>query len=121
MLCSVNHYQQARQCSSEKEVTVQQQAHCVLHGHCSDSTAPTSPLLLPPSLLLLVSAAAAAAVFLCVLLQAIEAATGQRTCIVYGALPAETRRQQVGRLWTLLESMHWTKIAIPQYQMLSAQ
>jgi ATP-dependent RNA helicase SUPV3L1/SUV3 len=28
------------------------------------------------------------------LLQAIESATGQRTCIVYGALPAETRRQQ---------------------------
>lgn len=28
------------------------------------------------------------------LLQAIEAATGQRTCIVYGALPAETRRHQ---------------------------
>jgi ATP-dependent RNA helicase SUPV3L1/SUV3 len=27
-------------------------------------------------------------------LQAIESATGQRTCIVYGALPAETRRQQ---------------------------
>ncbi|WIA34808.1 hypothetical protein OEZ86_013108 [Tetradesmus obliquus] len=26
--------------------------------------------------------------------KAIEAATGQRTCIVYGALPAETRRQQ---------------------------
>jgi hypothetical protein len=32
---------------------------------------------------------------LLLLLQAIESATGQRTCIVYGALPAETRRQQV--------------------------
>jgi superfamily II DNA/RNA helicase len=31
---------------------------------------------------------------LLLLLQAIESATGQRTCIVYGALPAETRRQQ---------------------------
>jgi hypothetical protein len=27
--------------------------------------------------------------------QAIEDATGQKTCIVYGALPAETRRHQV--------------------------
>jgi hypothetical protein len=31
----------------------------------------------------------------CPRVQAIEAATGHRTCIVYGALPAETRRAQV--------------------------
>lgn len=30
-------------------------------------------------------------------LQDIEAATSQKTCIVYGALPAETRRHQVRR------------------------
>jgi hypothetical protein len=29
-------------------------------------------------------------------MQAIEVATGHKTCIVYGALPAETRRHQVG-------------------------
>jgi hypothetical protein len=32
---------------------------------------------------------------LLIAMQAIENATGQRTCVVYGALPAETRRHQV--------------------------
>jgi hypothetical protein len=33
--------------------------------------------------------------------QGIEAAAGLKTCIVYGALPAETRRHQVGTWVTL--------------------